>query len=139
MCVLGIVVGVLDAAVLTALLVTLGSISTLKLVRRRPFLILTLVKQAFGMPAGCPFLGSFFQIVHACLTRSWLLVILFEASVLRSSSLPALLSFPQDRLFPLWDWVGGRYSVCSSVGALPLSLKYGFQQFDSFLAGGCWC
>eukprot|EP00752_Nemacystus_decipiens_P008193 g7329.t1 len=42
---------------------------------------------------------------------------------------------PEDRLFPLWDWVGGRYSVCSSVGALPLSLKYGFQQFDSFLAG----
>ncbi|CAM9963707.1 unnamed protein product, partial [Ectocarpus sp. 4 AP-2014] len=42
---------------------------------------------------------------------------------------------PKDRLFPLWDWVGGRYSVCSSVGALPLSLKYGFQQFDSFLAG----
>ncbi|CAN0207401.1 unnamed protein product [Pylaiella littoralis] len=42
---------------------------------------------------------------------------------------------PADRLFPLWDWVGGRYSVCSSVGALPLSLKYGFQQFESFLAG----
>lgn len=44
----------------------------------------------------------------------------------------------QERLFPLWDWVGGRYSVCSSVGALPLSLKYGFQQFDSFLAGESW-
>lgn len=43
--------------------------------------------------------------------------------------------FLQDRLFPLWDWVGGRYSVCSSVGALPLSRKYGFQQFDSFMAG----
>ena len=131
MCVLGIV-GFLDAAVLTALLVTLGSISTLKLIRRRPFFYL-------GFWHGCPVLVVFFQIVHACLTCSWLLVILFEASVLRSSSLPALLSFPQDRLFPLWDWVGGRYSVCSSVGALPLSLKYGFQQFDSFLAGGCWC
>lgn len=42
---------------------------------------------------------------------------------------------PEDRLFRLWDWVGGRYSVCSSVGALPLSLKYGFQQFENFLAG----
>ena len=42
---------------------------------------------------------------------------------------------PQERLFPLWDWVGGRYSVCSSVGALPLSLKYGFRQFENFLAG----
>lgn len=25
--------------------------------------------------------------------------------------------------------------MCSSVGALPLSLKYGFQQFENFLAG----
>lgn len=47
-----------------------------------------------------------------------------------------LLLMPlQERLFPLWDWVGGRYSVCSSVGALPLSLKYGFRQFENFLAG----
>lgn len=38
-------------------------------------------------------------------------------------------------VFPFWDWVGGRYSVCSSVGALPLSLMYGFEVFDRFLAG----
>lgn len=25
--------------------------------------------------------------------------------------------------------------MCSSVGALPLSLKYGFQAFENFLAG----
>ncbi|KAJ6726370.1 GLUCOSE-6-PHOSPHATE ISOMERASE [Salix purpurea] len=28
--------------------------------------------------------------------------------------------------FAFWDWVGGRYSVCSAVGMLPLSLQYGF-------------
>uniref|UniRef100_A0A6N2MUQ1 Glucose-6-phosphate isomerase n=1 Tax=Salix viminalis TaxID=40686 RepID=A0A6N2MUQ1_SALVM len=28
--------------------------------------------------------------------------------------------------FAFWDWVGGRYSVCSAVGVLPLSLQYGF-------------
>lgn len=38
-------------------------------------------------------------------------------------------------VFPFWDWVGGRYSVCSSVGALPLSLMYGYEVFDRFLAG----
>lgn len=26
--------------------------------------------------------------------------------------------------FPFWDWVGGRYSVTSSVGLLPLSIQY---------------
>ncbi|KAK6115357.1 hypothetical protein DH2020_007626 [Rehmannia glutinosa] len=29
--------------------------------------------------------------------------------------------------FAFWDWVGGRYSVCSAVGVLPLSLQYGFE------------
>lgn len=38
-------------------------------------------------------------------------------------------------LFPFWDWVGGRYSVCSSVGALPLSLVYGYDVVEKFLAG----
>ena len=42
---------------------------------------------------------------------------------------------PPEHLFEFWDWVGGRYSVCSSVGALPLSLKYGYGMFDRFLAG----
>jgi glucose-6-phosphate isomerase len=37
--------------------------------------------------------------------------------------------------FPFWDWVGGRYSVCSAVGMLPLALQYSFAQCESFLAG----
>jgi len=31
-----------------------------------------------------------------------------------------------DNAFAFWDWVGGRYSVCSAVGMLPLALQYGF-------------
>jgi len=42
---------------------------------------------------------------------------------------------PEDRLFEFWDWVGGRYSVCSAVGALPICLKFGTSLFDQFLAG----
>lgn len=38
-------------------------------------------------------------------------------------------------VFPFWDWVGGRYSVCSSVGALPLSLVYSFEVVEKFLSG----
>ncbi|PWA67989.1 cytosolic glucose-6-phosphate isomerase [Artemisia annua] len=37
--------------------------------------------------------------------------------------------------FAFWDWVGGRYSVCSAVGVLPLSLQYGFSVVEKFLIG----
>ncbi|KAM3577896.1 hypothetical protein VYU27_000001 [Nannochloropsis oceanica] len=42
---------------------------------------------------------------------------------------------PSHRLFEFWDWVGGRYSVCASPGALPISLKFGYEVFEKFLAG----
>lgn len=32
-----------------------------------------------------------------------------------------------DNIFGFWDWVGGRYSVSSAVGVLPLSLVFGFE------------
>jgi glucose-6-phosphate isomerase len=32
-----------------------------------------------------------------------------------------------ENAFGFWDWVGGRYSVCSAVGVLPLALQYGFE------------
>jgi len=38
-----------------------------------------------------------------------------------------------DYFFKFWDWVGGRYSVCSAVGAVPISLQYGFNLFEKFL------
>lgn len=37
--------------------------------------------------------------------------------------------------FQFWDWVGGRYSVCSAVGAVPISLLYGYDLFEKFLMG----
>ncbi len=38
-------------------------------------------------------------------------------------------------MFPFWDWVGGRYSIWSSIG-LPLALAIGFDGFSEFLGGG---
>ncbi|CAM9636868.1 unnamed protein product, partial [Choristocarpus tenellus] len=38
-------------------------------------------------------------------------------------------------IFGFWDWVGGRYSVCSAVGILPLALHYGFDIAKAFLDG----
>ena len=40
-----------------------------------------------------------------------------------------------ENIFGFWDWVGGRYSVCSAVGALPLALQFGFDTVAAFLAG----
>ncbi|KAI3905623.1 hypothetical protein MKX01_036532, partial [Papaver californicum] len=37
--------------------------------------------------------------------------------------------------FAFWDWVGDRYSVCSAVGVLPLSLQYGLPLVEKFLKG----
>ena len=40
--------------------------------------------------------------------------------------------------FRFWDWVGGRYSVCSAAGAVPISLLYGFDLFEKFLKVSHW-
>lgn len=40
-----------------------------------------------------------------------------------------------DKMFPFWDWVGGRFSVWSSIG-IPIALAYGFDVFQEFLNGG---
>jgi len=40
-----------------------------------------------------------------------------------------------DNAFGFWNWVGGRFSVCSAVGILPLSLQYSYEVMSSFLDG----
>ena len=37
-------------------------------------------------------------------------------------------------IFPMWDWVGGRFSLWSAVG-LSISLAVGFEHFDALLKG----
>ena len=39
-----------------------------------------------------------------------------------------------ERVLPMWDWVGGRYSLWSAVG-LPIALAIGFDRFEALLAG----
>lgn len=40
----------------------------------------------------------------------------------------------EQNMFVFWDWVGGRYSVWSSIG-LPVALYIGYCNFHRFLAG----
>ncbi|SFE59792.1 glucose-6-phosphate isomerase [Flavobacterium xueshanense] len=39
-----------------------------------------------------------------------------------------------NNVFPMWDWVGGRFSLWSAVG-LTISLAVGYDNFDEFLQG----
>ena len=39
-----------------------------------------------------------------------------------------------DQVLPMWDWVGGRYSLWSAVG-LPIAIACGYEAFDSLCAG----
>jgi len=40
----------------------------------------------------------------------------------------------EDRVLPIWDWVGGRYSIWSAVG-LPIALAVGMAAFGKLLDG----
>ncbi len=40
----------------------------------------------------------------------------------------------EQRILPMWDWVGGRYSLWSAVG-FPIALTIGMDRFERLLAG----
>src|SRR6202050_3979442 len=74
--------------------------------------------------------------------RAWLSAKLGEKAVPQhfaavSVNTPAMDAFgvhPEYR-FQMWDWVGGRYSVWSSIG-VSLAIAIGAQNFLDFLGGG---
>ena len=41
---------------------------------------------------------------------------------------------PGDRVLPMWDWVGGRFSLWSAVG-FSIALAVGMERFEALLAG----
>ena len=54
-----------------------------------------------------------------------------------SSNVAAAKAFGIDdaNILPMWDWVGGRFSLWSAVG-LPIAIAIGWERFDTLLAGG---
>jgi glucose-6-phosphate isomerase len=42
--------------------------------------------------------------------------------------------FDPRAMLPMWDWVGGRYSLWSAVG-LPIAIALGYERFGELLAG----
>lgn len=53
-----------------------------------------------------------------------------------SSNIKAATEFGmlEENIFPMWDWVGGRYSLWSAIG-LPLALAIGWENFRQLLQG----
>lgn len=73
--------------------------------------------------------------------RSWLLARADAAATSRhfvaiTTNREAATAFGIDEqnLFPLWDWVGGRFSLWSAIG-LPIALALGMDGFRQLLAG----
>jgi len=46
----------------------------------------------------------------------------------------AAFGIAAERILPMWDWVGGRYSLWSAVG-FPIALAIGMDRFEELLAG----
>jgi len=51
-----------------------------------------------------------------------------------TSNVAAAKSFGAAEVLPMWDWVGGRFSVWSAVG-LAAACAMGFEKFEQFLHG----
>jgi glucose-6-phosphate isomerase len=52
-----------------------------------------------------------------------------------TSNVPAAKAFGVTEVLPMWDWVGGRFSVWSAVG-FAAACAMGFERFEQFLQGG---
>ena len=80
-------------------------------------------------------------MANAASARAWLVKALGEAAVAQhfaavSTRLELVEKFGigRERIFGFWDWVGGRYSLWSSVG-LSLMIAIGPANFKEFLRG----
>lgn len=81
-------------------------------------------------------------MTNANTARAWLLAALHdEAAVAKhfvavSTNAKGVAAFGIDtaNMFGFWDWVGGRYSMCSAVG-LPLMVSIGAENFGRMLDG----
>ncbi|KFX70835.1 glucose-6-phosphate isomerase [Pseudomonas taeanensis MS-3] len=53
-----------------------------------------------------------------------------------SSNTPAAVAFGirEENILPMWDWVGGRYSLWSAIG-MPIAMSIGMSNFKELLSG----
>jgi glucose-6-phosphate isomerase len=113
----------IDGADLTDVIAELNPETTLFIIASKSFSTLetrenALAARRWMLAAGCPDTG------------------LAQHFVAVSSNIAAAVEFgiSEDNIFPMWDWVGGRYSLWSAIG-LPIAVALGFANFGALLAG----
>ncbi|WP_168077568.1 glucose-6-phosphate isomerase [Caulobacter sp. SSI4214] len=81
-------------------------------------------------------------IANAGAARAWLVAALGEqganqhlAAISTALDKTSAFGVPDERVFGFWDWVGGRYSLWSSV-SLSVAVACGWDVFQGFLDGG---
>jgi len=81
-------------------------------------------------------------MTNAHTARRWLIETLKDEKavashfVALSTNTEAVTEFgiSSDNMFEFWDWVGGRYSLCSAIG-LPVMISVGPDHFNQMLSG----
>ena len=80
-------------------------------------------------------------IVNASLAREWFLekgniaaIKKHFVAVSANESEAKYFGIAEQNIFPMWDWVGGRFSLWSSVG-LSICCSVGFSNFEAMLRG----
>jgi glucose-6-phosphate isomerase len=80
-------------------------------------------------------------LTNATTIKNWFLQTASENDVAKhfvavSTNIETVSDFgiAQENIFPMWDWVGGRFSLWSAVG-LSISLALGFNNFKDLLVG----
>lgn len=78
---------------------------------------------------------------NATTVKNWFLKSAKESDVAKhfvavSTNLPKIAEFgiASENVFPMWDWVGGRFSLWSAVG-LTIALSVGYDNFERLLKG----
>lgn len=86
--------------------------------------------------------GTLETLKNAQAARSWFLAKggteqdLAKHFIAVSSNVKVAVEFgiAEENIFPMWDWVGGRYSLWSAIG-LPIALCVGMSNFKELLSG----
>ncbi|UXJ53616.1 glucose-6-phosphate isomerase [Pseudomonas citronellolis] len=86
--------------------------------------------------------GTLETLKNAQAARAWYLAQggneaeLYRHFIAVSSNKEAAVAFGirEENVFPMWDWVGGRYSLWSAIG-LPIAMSVGINNFKELLSG----
>jgi glucose-6-phosphate isomerase len=80
-------------------------------------------------------------ITNAKTVRQWFLEYASESDISKhfvavssNTELVKQFGIDEDNIFPMWNWVGGRFSLWSAVG-LSISLSVGYDNYEALLDG----